>query len=398
MVNPLTAGQADLRKRADMKILISGAGIAGPTLAYWLARHGFEPTVVERAAGLRSSGTPVDVKGAAVSVAERMGVMPRLREAATDVTALSFVNAKGRQVGRVNMRALQQASGSREVEVRRRDLATILYEAGRDHAEFVFDDSIATLSQDAGGVDVTFERGRPRRFDLVIGADGLHSTVRRLAFGPESGLVRHLGVYVATLPLDTPVEHRREVVMFNAPGRAVALHPSKGDALAAFMFRSPEVPGFDHRDTEQHKRLLTAAYGEDPWRLPELLDHVRAADDLFFDSVSGVRLADWSKGRVTLLGDAASSVSLFGDGSTLAMAGAFTLAEELAAGLEGAFRRYETRHRVLVDPKQSNVSMASRLLIPATRPGIVARNLASRLWPLGAAAGWLGNRLTPATA
>jgi 2-polyprenyl-6-methoxyphenol hydroxylase-like FAD-dependent oxidoreductase len=374
----------------DRTVLISGAGIAGSTLAYWLARHGFRPTVVEHARRMRSSGSPVDVRGPAVEVAERMGVLPRLRAAGTGVTGMRFVNAAGRRVGGVGMRVVQGAAG--EVEVPRGDLASILYEASRDHAEFVFDDSIATLEQDEQGVDVTFGHARPRRFDLVVGADGLHSAVRRLAFGPETGFVRHLGLYVATTPFDGRIEHPHEVVLHNTPGRLAAIHPSPSGPLAFFAFRSPEVADFDHRDTARHKRLLEAAFAAGSWRVPELLERVRAADDLFFDSVSQVRLDRWSDGRTALLGDAASSVSLFGDGSTLAIAGAFTLAGELAASPRDhgpAFARYEAAHRKLVEPRQRNIGLAAALMIPATRSGILARNLATHLSPVLAAAGRL---------
>src|SRR5512133_2837988 len=386
---------------SEQTVLICGAGIAGPTLAYWLAQHGFRPTLVEHATAPRSSGSPVDVKGPAVDVAERMGVMPRIRQARTHTTGISFVNAKGRRVGGVNLRALQQAAGSREVELPRGDLALILYQASRDHAEFLFHDSIVALRQDQHGVHVTFEHAQPRRFDLVIGADGLHSAVRRLAFGPESDFVHHLGLYVATMRLDGLdglLDGGREVLMYNTPGRAIAIHPSRGEALAFFAFRSPAVPGFDYRDTAQHKRLLAAAFADGSWRVPELLQRVQAAEDLYFDSVSQVRVRPWWHGRVTLLGDAASCVSLFGDGSSLAMAGAFTLAEKLAASPGDhrlAFGRYEASHRTLVDPKQRNVALAASLLIPATRGGILARNLATRLWPVGAAAERLRRRVAP---
>jgi 2-polyprenyl-6-methoxyphenol hydroxylase-like FAD-dependent oxidoreductase len=378
-------------------VLISGAGVAGSTLAYWLARQGFRPTVVERAAALRSSGSPVDVRGKAVEVAERMGIMPRLREAGTDVTDLTFVNSAGRRVGRVNMRAVQRAAGSREVELPRHSLARILYETSRDNAEFLFHDSIVAMTQDEDGVDITFEHAEPRRFDLVIGADGLHSGVRRLAFGPESDFVEHMGVYVATMPVDGPARGPREMVMYNTPGRAVAVHPSRGGALAAFFFRSPAAPGFDHRDTLQHKRLLAEAFEGAGWRVPELLARAQAADDLYFDSVSRVSLPEWSRGRIAVLGDAASSVSLFGEGSTLAMAGAATLAESLAAdpdNPEAAFRDYETTHRILVNPKLNGVSAAAALMVPATRYGVVVRNLATRIWPL-AAAGIAAARVIP---
>lgn len=164
--------------------------------------------------------------------------------------------------------------------------------------------------------------------------------------------------------------------MYNTPGKAAAIHPSRGDALAFFAFRTPAVPDFDYRDTAQHKRLLTAAFEDGAWRVPELLRGVRAADDLYFDSVSQVRVRPWSRGRVALVGDAASCVSLFGDGSSLAMAGAFTLAEELAASPSDhrlAYRRYEARHRTLVDPGSATSPgrhrCSSRRRGPASRPG-----------------------------
>jgi 2-polyprenyl-6-methoxyphenol hydroxylase-like FAD-dependent oxidoreductase len=378
-----------------MDILISGAGIAGPTLAYWLARHGFRPTVVELARGLRSSGSPVDVRGPAVPVADRMGLLPRLRAAGTAVQTLTFRNARDREVGRVNMGAMRRAAGSREVEIPRGDLATILYEAARDDAEFLFDDTITALHQGPDGVEVTFEHAAPRRFDLVVGADGLHSTTRRLAFGPEAEFIRHMGVYIATVSLGGAADSDTDVLMYNTPGSAVSIHPSRGTALAAFMFRSPEIADFDYRDTAQHRRLLEAAFGGAGWRLPELLSRVREADDLYFDAVSQIRLPSWSTGRVTLLGDAASCVSLFGEGSSLAMAGAYSLAAALAAApeLDVALRRYEAEHRKLTGPKQRLGSQAAAMLIPATRAGLAARNAATRLWPLAAAASWTGRKL-----
>jgi 2-polyprenyl-6-methoxyphenol hydroxylase-like FAD-dependent oxidoreductase len=378
-----------------MDILISGAGIAGPTLAYWLARHGFRPTVVELARGLRSSGSPVDVRGPAVPVADRMGLLPQLRAAGTAVQTLTFRNARDREVGRVNMGAMRRAAGSREVEIPRGDLATILYEAARDDAEFLFDDTITALHQGPDGVEVTFEHAAPRRFDLVVGADGLHSTTRRLAFGPEAEFIRHMGVYIATVSLGGAADSDTDVLMYNTPGSAVSIHPSRGTALAAFMFRSPEIADFDYRDTAQHRRLLEAAFGGAGWRLPELLSRVREADDLYFDAVSQIRLPSWSTGRVTLLGDAASCVSLFGEGSSLAMAGAYSLAAALAAApeLDVALRRYEAEHRKLTGPKQRLGSQAAAMLIPATRAGLAARNAATRLWPLAAAASWTGRKL-----
>ncbi|MEV0718390.1 FAD-dependent oxidoreductase [Asanoa sp. NPDC050611] len=353
-------------------VLISGAGVAGTTLAYWLARHGFAVTVVERGAGPRSSGNPVDVRGPAWAVANRMGIVPALRAAQTRATAMRLVDDTGRSLARIPM----PATRGDEVELPRGDLAAVLLDAIRDDVELVWDDTVTALTTDAYGVDVTFERSAPRRFDVVVGADGLHSTVRRLAFGPEREYVRHLGLHVATLPLGS--DEGSDVLLHNTPGRLVSIHPARGAALAAFIFRSAPVPGFDHRNTTQHKQIVTTAYADAGWRVPELLDRLAAADDLYFDAVSAVRLPSWSRGHVTLLGDAASCVSLFGDGSSLAMAGAETLASALAADPATAFARYEAAHRRLVDPKQRRVGRAAGLLVPKTRLGLRARDLAAR--------------------
>ena len=358
-------------------VLISGAGVAGPTLAYWLSRYGFRPTVVERSEGQRSSGNPVDVRGEAMEVAERMGVLPRLREAATSVSGLAFVNASGRRVGRV---AAGKADGT-ELEVARANLAAVMYDAARERAEFVFGDSIGALHQDAAGVNVTFATGAPRRFDLVVGADGLHSGVRRLVFGPASGYVRHLGMYVATLPLGYAADDPNTVLMYNLPGRSVSVHPVNGNAMAAFIFRSPAISGLDNRDTAACKQVVLDAYRGGGWELPRLLDRVRAADDLYFDSVSRVRLPSWSQGRIALLGDAASCMSLFGNGSSLAITGAATLARALSTTSDdypAAFRAYEAEHRVRVRPTQRGRLVAGALLVPATRAGITARDLVVR--------------------
>jgi 2-polyprenyl-6-methoxyphenol hydroxylase-like FAD-dependent oxidoreductase len=356
-------------------VLISGAGVAGSTLAYWLARNGFEPTVVERSEGLRSSGNPVDVRGPAVPVVEAMGVVPNLRAVATRATKMRLLGAHGRPVATMGMPA---AKGN-EVEVPRADLAAVLLEAAREDAEFVFGDSIAGLAQDEDGVDVTFASGASRRFDLVIGADGLHSSVRRLAFGPERDYVRPTGIYVATTPLGEAVDDPEEVLIHNSPGRMVSIHPGRDKPLVAFIFRSDAV--VDHRDMAQHKRVVTDAYAGDGWRVPELLDRVRATDDLYFDAVSLVDLPSWSRDRVTLVGDAASCVSLLGDGSSLAIAGAHTLAMALAEDPGGAFARYEAVHRARVVPKQRAVKRSAGLLVPKTRFGLAARNLGARVWP-----------------
>jgi 2-polyprenyl-6-methoxyphenol hydroxylase-like FAD-dependent oxidoreductase len=377
-------------------VLISGAGIAGMTLAYWLARHGMVVTVVERAGGQRSSGSPIDVRGRAADLVERMGIMARVRDAATEVAGMRFIDARGRVAARVDTMALQRGSGRQDVEIARGDLAAILQEASRDSAEVLFHDAIRSLSQDPGGVDVTFENTPPRRFDLVVGADGLHSGVRRHVFGPERQFARHVGLYVATLPLSRSFDDiDRDITMFNAPRRSATIHPARSTPLAAFIFWRDSLPGFDHRDMEQHRRLVADTYQADGWQVPALLDEMRATDDLYFDSVSRVEIASWAQGRVVLVGDAASCVSLLGDGSSLAMIGAHTLAEALARHNREhalAFREYEAQHRRLVDSKQRLMTLGASLLVPRSSAGIAMRNTALRLAPLFTAAQWVRRR------
>ncbi|WP_067699055.1 FAD-dependent monooxygenase [Nocardia jejuensis] len=365
-------------------VLISGAGIGGSTLAYWLGRNGFDVTVVERAAGQRSSGNPIDVRGPALDVVERMGVMPALRKAATGANRLSFLDGAGGRRAWVAIGNPDRAAVEGEVELARADLASVLLDAARPHADIRWGDTITGLTSRASGVDVSFGDGDPATYDYVIGADGLHSNVRNLAFGPEREFVRHMGMYVATLRVDRAYGGENEVVMHNTPGRSLSVHPAGGKPLAAFIFRRSLASGVDHRDLGQHKNLVLEAFEGRAGIFGALLDQVRAAEDMYFDSVSRVRLRRWSTGRTALLGDAASSVSLFGEGSSLAIAGAHTLAEELTRSPGdpgGALGRYERRHRTLTGPKQRAVRLAAAMIVPGSRLGIRLRDTAVRFMP-----------------
>jgi 2-polyprenyl-6-methoxyphenol hydroxylase-like FAD-dependent oxidoreductase len=363
-------------QRDSLTVLISGAGIAGATLAALLGRSGHRVTVVERDQGVRSSGNPVDVRGAAYRVAEQLGVLSRLQDAATKVRVLIFVDTAGQRVASIRTRQ----SEDRELEVPRTDLTSILLEAGRNDAEFLFDEMITQLDPDSDGVNVTFDQTAPRRFDLVVGADGIHSGVRHLAFGPEAGFAQHLGMYVATAKLGLPLERDDAVIMHNEPGTAVALHPGTGTSGAAFMFCS--TARIDHRNAKAAQQLLQETYRNVGWRTPELLAAYRAADDVYFDSVTRIRVDPWSRGRVTLLGDAASCVSLFGDGSSSAIEGAATLASTLSSSardIPSALAHYESAHRTVIRPRQRLVWIASHLLIPRSRLGIAVRDQALRI-------------------
>lgn len=389
------------------RILISGSSIAGPTLAFWLAKYGFRPTVVERAPGIRAGGNGVDVRGQAVEVTERMGILPGIRAAAADVIGTSFVNGANRRVAHIDLQAIQRKYGSGEVEIMRGDLSAILYDATKRDVEYIFDDSIRTLDQDDDGVTVAFERGATRRFDLVAGADGLHSAVRRLAFGPESQFTRYLGYCGAFAEADPALGADRWMTLYNLPGKAAGIYRSgnHSGAKAYFGFRQPSLPSlpslpsYDYRDIEQQKQLLSDAFaGVSSWRVPQLLAGALSDPDFYFDSLSQVRMPSWSSGRITLVGDAAHCASpVSGSGAMLGLIGAYRLAGELAAA-DGdhhvAFRRYEEGHRPLVERSQSNLFIG--MVAPKSRVGIWGRNTMARL-PLVAVMAGLERRLQPKT-
>ncbi|WP_433204260.1 FAD-dependent monooxygenase [Nocardia sp. CA-107356] len=373
------------------RILISGASIAGQALAYWLVRHGFRPTIVERAAGLRLGGQGVDVRDQAIEVAERMGIMSQIRSAAADVTGMQFVNATGDPIAGVDMQKIKDKYASAEVEIMRGDLVRILHDSNTG-VEYLFGESIAALDRDDDGVTVTFERGPQRRFDLVVGADGLHSTVRRLAFGPERDFVRHLNHYFAFGDADAALGPDRRVTVYNTPGAMAGIYRSgnHAQAKAYFVFRSPLLD-LDPRDAAAARAVLSDRFGnESAWNVPALLDGALADPELYFDSLGQVHMQSWSTDRIALVGDAAYCASpASGAGAELALVGAYRLAGALAAANgdhRQGFRGYEQSHRALVDRKQQ-VGPNLRLLVPRTRLGMAIRNAITRLSVLESMAG-----------
>jgi 2-polyprenyl-6-methoxyphenol hydroxylase-like FAD-dependent oxidoreductase len=363
-----------------MKVLISGASVAGPTLAYWLTRRGHAVTVVELAPRLRASGYPIDVRGSAITVAERMGVLPRLRDLSVDTERTDFVNADNKVTGGLDLRALRTAAGVRDIELRRGDLVGALYDATKDDVEYRFGDSIRTIEQDSDGALVEFEHGQAERFDLVVGADGLHSQVRRLAFGPEAGFTKYLGSYVGGAAVDSRFGVAERCVLYNTPGKAAGVYRFGDDATAIFLFHSKQLT-YDYRNADEHKALLAAEFTGGGWLVDDLLSQVLAADDFYFDSLSQIRMPQWSRGRVVLVGDAGYAPALVsGSGTTLAMVGAYLLAGQLATGdHRQAFATYEAAHRPLVTRSQRSANYGEGLLLPGTAGAIRRRDLLSKL-------------------
>lgn len=348
-----------------IRVLISGASIAGPALAYWLHRYGFDVTVVEKAAEVRPGGQAVDFKGPIhETVLRKMGILDAVRAASVPNEDGILVNARGRKVGTV-----PGAFAGGDINVPRGDLAGILYDLTRDSCEYVFGDSITSLTETTDGVDVTFRHGDPRTFDIVVGADGMHSNVRALAFGPEEEFVSHLGHYYVLAGLDAGGDD----VMYNQPGMMAALGGSKAPAF--FVFASPLLPAA-RGDVAVQKQLSADALREGAWRIPELVAGFPDSKEFYMDSISRVTADRYATGRVVLLGDAAYGNALGGFGTGLAIVGAYVLAGELArAGGDHrvAFAEYERTYRGYASSSQK--IDAGRLLAPRTRLGIVLRNL-----------------------
>jgi 2-polyprenyl-6-methoxyphenol hydroxylase-like FAD-dependent oxidoreductase len=343
-------------------VLISGASIGGPALALWLARYGATVTVVEKAPAPREGGQAVDFKGATHrTVLARMGVLDEVLAHQTGGADQVVVDGDGRPVATIP----GEFTGG-DIEIYRGDLSAILYGRTKDSCEYVFGDSVTSLTETGGGVHVTFERGAPRTFDLVVGADGIHSNVRRLAFGPERDYVRNLGHYYALADLDV----EGEGLMYNEPGRMVALGGPKAQSF--FVFASEELT-YDRYDAEQQKKLVVDAYRGGGWRVPEILAAVPSSRTFFLDSLSRVDMDDYARGRVVLLGDAAYGNTLGGFGSGLAIVGAYVLAGELLRGdHHTAFGRYTDLMRGYA--KVARKASAGPFLAPRTRRGMWARN------------------------
>jgi 2-polyprenyl-6-methoxyphenol hydroxylase-like FAD-dependent oxidoreductase len=372
-------------------VLISGGGIAGPALAYWLHRAGFTVTVVERAPAPRPGGQTVDLRGAGRTVVTRMGLMEQARELSVDQRGLAFVDASGRVTARMPADGFGGEGIVSEIEILRGDLGTLLYEATLPHTEYLFDDTVTALDEDEDGVTVAFERSGPRRFGLVIGADGLHSVVRSLAFGPEAAHVQPLGVHTAWFTAHGELDLDGWFLMHNAPGGLVAsARPGRlpGEIKAGFSFRSGPLD-LDRRDLTAQRAELTRRFAAVGWEAPRLLRAMDEAPDFFLDSLGQVRLDSWSRGRVALLGDAGyCPTPLTGLGTSLALVGAHVLAGELAAagGEHGpAFRAYDRVMRPYVARAQQLPPGGAAGFAPSGAFAIRMRDLSMRSmnrWPM----------------
>lgn len=368
--------------RQKGRILVSGASIAGPTIAYWLDRFGFDVTVIERADTVRSGGYPIDLRGPAVEVGDRMGILPGLKEAHIHAKRITFLLADGSIAGTIRPEEITGGVENRDIELPRGDLTELLYGLTRDGSvRYVFNESIASLDDDGAGVTVTFESGATEKYDVVIGADGLHSNTRRLIFGPEEPFINYLGYCYNGFTMPNFLELSHESLTYTVPGRYAVLSAVKDSpTLHAFLIFASEEPPFSrHQDPESQRRLVAEKFDGVGWEVPKLVDAIQQADDLYYDVVSQIHLERWSKGRVVLVGDSAFAPSfLSGQGSSLAIVGAYILAGELATRNDPAeaFAAYEKLMRAFVEANQNLAGDGANFLLPRSQEEIDARNQA----------------------
>ncbi|MEU0372273.1 FAD-dependent monooxygenase [Streptomyces sp. NPDC006283] len=340
-------------------VLISGGGIAGPVLAYWLHHHGFRTTVVERSRGPRPGGQAVDIRGVALDVVERMGLLEQARRVRTRMRGMSILDADGHEIERSTEYAFSSGRlDSDDIELLREDLVRMVYKHTRADVEYLFDNSVTALDEGETGVRVDFMHGASRRFDLVIGADGLHSTVRRLAFGPEDRFAHHLGSYLSVFSADNflALDHWQTWLRDGDAGFGIMPVRDNTELRIAFGFQSSPLPP-EFRDSDALRQLVADKLTSLRWEGARLADAARDAPDFYCDAMAQIRMDHWSRGRVALLGDAGHCPSpLSGQGTSLALVGAHVLAACLGQAdgdHRAAYSRYEQRMRPFVDLNQA---------------------------------------------
>ena len=360
------------------KILISGAGIAGPALAFWLSRSNYDVTIVESAPSLRTGGHAVDFRGSThMTVLKRMGILDMVQAHRVLMAPITFVDRKGRTIVR-----LSEEFASGEIEILRSEFSRILFDATKGTVNYIFNDSIQSLTQDRDGVSVVFKNCGEARFDLVVGADGMHSNVRRLVFGEENTLLRHTGYYLALAPVDarwsTYIGKR-----FSAPSRSAGIHGAVGDQHpVAGLFFASDDPSLGRLDLDAQRATLQRTFAKMGWVVPDLLTEMIRSPDLYLDSITIAKMKTIHSGRVVLIGDAAYGGTLGGMGTGLAVVAAFVLAGELTRSPEdhqSAFARYEKIMASYARGCQKTAETAGTFMAPKTGAGLWLRNTMLKL-------------------
>lgn len=362
-----------------LSVLISGAGIAGPTLAFWLARAGISTTIVERAPSIPTAGQQIDIRGAALEVVKRMGLEEAVRAAATDEQGLAFVDSKGTMRAGFGVDKEHGRSFSSDIEILRGELAGILMRNTEDSTEYIFDSAIMKLTETEQGVRAEFSKGAARDFDLVVAADGMRSSTRKLVFGDaQQDALKQLGQYTCYFTIPVQDGDGTWAKWYNAPGRRCILtRPDQKGALRSYlsiMSEADALKNYYELGVQGQKKLMRELFTDAGWEATRVLRGMDDATDFYMQEIAQVKMPVWSKGRVALLGDAAYCPSpISGVGTSLAIVGAYNLAGQIAAHKDDfrkAFSEYERVTRPRVEQGQSLPPGAPAIANPQTWWGI----------------------------
>jgi 2-polyprenyl-6-methoxyphenol hydroxylase-like FAD-dependent oxidoreductase len=367
----------------NKRILISGGGIAGLTLAYWLKEHGFEPTIVEIGNDLRAGGYMIDFWGVGYTVAERMGILQQLEDEQNKykINEIKFVDENSKRIGGLKTTKIRELVNQRYFNLLRSSLEKVLSETVKE-VDILFSTSITEIKQNAEGVQVVFNNGNSETFDLLIGAEGLRSNTRRLVFGPDKDYELFLNYYTAAYTIDNFTGKNDLFLSYSEPEKQVGIYDVGDNKLATFyIYSSKEYLG--RIRTAEKKEKLLSAFNSVGWYTPELLKRIETAPDFYFDTVSQIELPVWHKDRIALVGDAAQAVSLIsGQGSSLAMAAAYVLAGELKehqGDYQKAFASYQNLMKPEIERKQKSARSFADSFVPSSKFGIYMRNLFTNL-------------------
>ncbi|MEJ2708938.1 MAG: FAD-binding domain [Anaerolineales bacterium] len=368
-----------------MKIIINGAGIAGTTLAYWLQVSGHEVLLIEEAPKLRSGGYAIDFWGVGYDIAEKMGLLPQIKELGYHVKEMRYVNRQGHKSGGFPVYNFFRAANGRYTELRRSELAATIYSSLDGNVETIFGDSVASITDEGDCVRVDFDHAPTRKADLIVGADGLHSRIRRLMFGPEEEFEVPLGYHIAAFEVDG-YRPRDELVAVShsVPGRQITRLSMRDDkTLFLLVFRDEYLTSTSPSNVQELKSALKDVYADVGWECPKILAAMENLSNIYFDRVSQIRMDRWTKGRTALIGDAAACVSLLaGEGTGLAMAEAYVLAGELhdcGGDYIEAFARYQERLMPFLRNKQESVVKFASSFAPKSGLAITIRDDVTRL-------------------
>lgn len=376
-----------------MDVLISGSGVAGPCLAWWLRRQGHRVTLLEKAKEPRFGGYIIDFWGKGYDIAEEMGLLPRIEDAGYHVEEVALLDADGRRVGGFGGKVFGRISGGRYISLPRGELSRALFEAVEHDVETMFGEEIESIEHTSDGVTVGFSRSEPRHFDIVIGAEGLHSRTRELIFGSEDRFERFMGYSFAAFTIPGYAARSPDVyVIYGEPGRSILrFAQDDGSTLILLIWKDAAHLPLPH-DRAGEVALLKGKFGDAGWEVPDMLARLDDAKDVYLDRVSQIRMPQWHRDRVALVGDAAYGPSfLAGQGAALAMIGAYVLAGELgrAASPEEAFSAYQTRLFDFMAGKQDAAGRFASTFVPSTRLGLKVRSLVSHVLDID----WVADRV-----